>query len=165
MDMGGSGRGDILRTLEGCAETSDGPDDDCADILTLSNQCSTFADQIHASVGGVLVEGWVAPAVYDALLLYDETDRGSKNELLAAQLFAIIFRNRYLAHFGDTVYEYENGSWNLISTLSYGALDYISPALRTSDVIPPTMRAEAFRRAHFQLFRRKSNPPSVLIPR
>ena len=97
-----------------------------------------------------MVEGWMAPAAYAALLLYDKTDRDAKNELLVAQLFAIIFRNRFRAHFGDTVYEYENGSWNLISSLSYDALDYISSALRTAEGIFLTMHVEGLPARTFQ---------------
>ena len=62
MDLGGAGRVDILRTMAGCAETSDGPDEDSVDIPTLSNQCLALTDQIHSIIGGALVDGWMAPA-------------------------------------------------------------------------------------------------------
>ena len=52
MDLGGAGGVDILRTLGGCAEASDGPDEDSVEIPTLSNQRRTLADQIQASIGG-----------------------------------------------------------------------------------------------------------------
>ena len=76
MELGGAGIVDILRTLDGCVGTSDGPDDDCADMLTLSNQRRTLADQIHARIGGETVEGWTAPASHASLFLYGKTDRG-----------------------------------------------------------------------------------------
>ena len=92
----------------------------------------------------------MVPAANANRLLQDKTDRGAKNWLLVAQLFAIISRNRLRAHFGEAVYEYENGSWNPISPSSYGALDYIPPALRAAEGIFLTTHGEGLPARTFQ---------------
>ena len=124
--------GPILPVLAECAEVSDEPFENMGGYATLVDQCREFRRLARAALGGDLSEEWQEPAAFTALLLYDMTSRDAKNDLLTCKLFAVLFGDAYRAHYGDSAYSYDRGSWSKISALSYEALDFASRAIRAA---------------------------------
>ena len=134
--------GPLLPALAEYVEDPDEPFGNRAGFSTLVDQCREFRRLARVALGGSMSEDWQEPAALAALLLYDMTSRDAKNELLTCKLFAVLFGDSYRAHYGDASYAYDHGSWNKISALSYGAIDFASRALRAAESLFLIMHAD-----------------------
>ena len=103
--------GPLLPSLAESDEVSDEPFENRDGFATLVEKCREFRRLSRVALGGGLSGDWKEPAAFAALLRYDTTSRDAKNELLARKLFAALFGGSYRAHYGDSAYSYDRGSW------------------------------------------------------
>ena len=103
--------GPLLPAMAESVAVPDEPFGNREGVATLVEQFRDFRMLARIALDGASSEDWKEPAGLAALLLYDMTSRDAKNELLKRKLFAALFGGSYRAHYGDSAYSYDRGSW------------------------------------------------------